>query len=187
MLAERILKRVAARLARNARASWPKLIVAAVVLLALPALAYWRGLGVEQSDVGANSSEMVVETLEQNTARVNVVLKEKSGPRRLVINIGVPEALSIAGDLNLSNNVPAVTAYSMSNSMVSSLGGKVQRVVVNDATDRGFFAKVVLSADNREVVVDAAPSDAIALAVRTKTPIFVDANVLAKAGVVPGR
>jgi bifunctional DNase/RNase len=75
----------------------------------------------------------------------------------------------------------------MTRSLVDGVGGRVQRVVVNNVTDTAYFAKVVLATDSREVVVDAAPSDAIALALRAKAPIFADTLVLDKAGIVSGR
>lgn len=185
MLVRRILKRVFARTSSGARSTWPKLALAVLVLAALPALAYWRGIGSDPSQVGASATEMMVETLEPTPgqARLNLVLKEKSGPRRLVVAIGQAEAFSIIKDLDLPYNVPAVTAYSMTRQIVGDLGGKVQRVVVNNASDRELFAKVVLATDTREVVIDATPSDAIALALKTKAPIYVEPAVLDKAGV----
>jgi len=164
------------------------LIIVLVVLAVLGPLAYWRGLGLDSSDVGANATEMVVERLDvPSPTKINLVLKEKSGPRRLVVAVGQAEASSIMQDLNLPYRVEPVTAYSMTRSIADGLGGKIQRVVVNNATDTAFFAKVVVSMDNREVVVDAAPSDAIALALRAKAPIFADPTVLDKAGIVSGR
>ena len=187
MLLRRFFRRLFLRSTSGARSNLPKLVVVLLVLLALPAIAYWRGMGLEQSDVGQNSTEMVVERIDQSSSMVNLVLKEKAGPRRLVVALGLAEALSIAGDLKLNTGMPDVNAYGLSRSLVDSLGGRVQRVVVNNVTDKNLYAKVILSADNREVVIDAAPSDAIALAVRAKAPIFVDAGVLDKAGIVSGR
>lgn len=185
MLVRRILKRVFVRTSSGARANWLKLLLALVVLAALPALTYWRGIGNDPSQVGTNATEMVVETLEPTPGqpRLNLVLKEKSGPRRLVVAVGQAEAFSIIKDLDLPYNVPAVTAYSMTRQIVGDLGGKVQRVVVNNATDKELFAKVVVATDTREVVIDATPSDAIALAMKTKAPIYAEPAVLDKAGV----
>jgi bifunctional DNase/RNase len=183
MLLRRLFKRLIAR-----SFSLPKLIIALVVVAALPAAAYWRGFGTNPSEIGANASEMVVERLDTGTSnRINLVLKEKSGPRRLVVTVGQAEAFSIIQDLNLPYQAPQVTAYSMTRSIADGLGGKIQRVVVNDANDKQFYAKIVLSTDNHEVAVDAAPSDAIALALRAKAPIFADLAVLDKAGIVSGR
>ena len=185
MMLVRVLKRLFARTFAGARASVPKLILVLVVLAALPALAYWRGLGNDPSQVGANASEMVVERVEPTSdqIRANVVLKEKSGPRRLVVTVGPTEAFSIIKDLDLPYNAPSVTAYSLTRQIVGDLGGRIQRVVVNNATDKELFAKIVLSTGTGEVLVDAAPSDAIALALKTKAPIYAEALVLDRAGV----
>ena len=188
MLIRRFFRRLLARSFGGLRTSWPKLIVVLVILAALPAAAYWRGLGLDSSEVGANSTEMVVERLDVPTpTKINLVLKEKAGARRLVVAVGQAEASSIVQDLNLPYRVEPVTAYSMTRSITDGLGGKIQRVVVNNASETAFFAKVVVATDNREVVIDAAPSDAIALALRAKAPIFADTMVLDKAGIVSGR
>ena len=187
MLLRRIVRRLAARGA-GLRSSRPKLVLALVVLAVLPAFAVWRGLGVANSEVGANASEMVVEQLDTSTSnKLNLVLKEKSGPRRLVVAVSPMEASSIIKDLDLPYQVMPVTAYAMSRSIADGLGARVARVVVNNATDKAFFAKVVLATESREITVDAAPSDAIALALRAKAPIYADAMVLDKAGIVSGR
>jgi uncharacterized protein len=186
MLLRRILRRLGAR-AAGLRSGWPKLVLALVILAALPAFALWRGMGVETSDVGAGASEMMVEQLDTSANKLNLVLKEKSGPRRLVVAVSAMEASSIVNDLNLPYRVEPVTAYAMTRSIADGLGAKIARVVVNNATDKAFFAKIVLATDNREIAIDAAPSDAIALALRAKAPIYADATVLEKAGIVSGR
>jgi bifunctional DNase/RNase len=71
--------------------------------------------------------------------------------------------------------------YDLMRSLVTGLGGDLNRVVVNNVTDTTFFAKVVMSSNGREVEIDSRPSDAIALALRAKVPIFADATVLEKA------
>ena len=60
-------------------------------------------------------------------------------------------------------------------SLVQELGGTVNRVVVNNVTNETFYAKVIMSTDSRQVEVDSRPSDAIALALRARVPIFAPA------------
>lgn len=184
-----VLRRIVARLLARSSRSWPKLLLAGILLAALPIAAALRGLGQDPTQVGANASEMVVERLEPTPPnKLNLVLKEKSGARRLVLAVGQAEAGSIIQDLDLPYRIdPPVTAYAMTRSIVDGVGGRVQRVVVNNVNDTSFFAKIVLSTDDREVAVDAAPSDAIALALRAKAPIYADTSVLDKAGIISGR
>src|SRR5204863_2259880 len=60
----------------------------------------------------------------------------------------------------------------------------LERVVINDLADETFFAKLILDQDGKTIEVDARPSDAIALAIRTEVPIFVEEKVLETAGMV---
>jgi len=62
-------------------------------------------------------------------------------------------------------------------------GGTVNRVVVNNVSNETFYAKVIMSTESRQVEVDSRPSDAIALALRARVPIFAESSVLDKAGV----
>jgi bifunctional DNase/RNase len=150
-------------------------------------LAYWRGFGSDTAQLSGDESEMVVERLEPSQNKINLVLKEKTGGRRLVVAVGVAEAGSIVQDLNLPYNAPQVTAYTTARSITDGLGGKIQRVVVNNFADSAFTSKIVVQTDGREILVDAPPSDAIALALKTKAPIFANTNVLDRAGIATGR
>jgi bifunctional DNase/RNase len=68
-------------------------------------------------------------------------------------------------------------------SVIAELGGTIVSVIINDLSDDIYYARLVLDADGRHVEVDSRPSDAIALAVRAKVPIYVAENVLDSAGV----
>jgi bifunctional DNase/RNase len=68
--------------------------------------------------------------------------------------------------------------------VIASLGGKVTQVVINELADETFFAKLIIDDNGRHVEVDSRPSDAIALAIRAKVPIFVEDGVLDQAGMV---
>src|SRR6185436_8359315 len=65
--------------------------------------------------------------------------------------------------------------------MIAELDGRVTRVVINDLRDSTFFAQIRVSIGERTLEVDARPSDAIALALRTEAPIFVAQSVLDQA------
>jgi len=142
---------------------------------------------VAQGDV--DTREMVVEKVQpvNNGERIDLYLKEKNGSRRLVMAVGQSEALAIFADLNNSaqsaRRIESPRTYDLMRTLVNELGGSVDRVIVNSVTDTQFHAKVVMSAVNGPIEVESRPSDAIALALRVKAPIFAEASVLERAGV----
>ena len=128
--------------------------------------------------------EMVVESVRVNlqTYQRVVVLKEKGSERYLPIWIGNNEADAIV--IQLQNvPVPRPQTHDLLKSIITELGAKVTRVVVNDLTEDVFYARVGLDIQGRHVEVDSRPSDAIALAVRVQAPIFAEESVLDKAAV----
>lgn len=128
--------------------------------------------------------EMVVESVRVNlqTYQRVVVLKEKASDRYLPIWIGNNEADAIVIQLQ-SVPVPRPQTHDLLKAVVSQLGAKITRVVVNDLTDDVFFAQVTIEIQGRTIDVDSRPSDAIALAVRVQAPIFAEESVLEQAGV----
>src|SRR2546425_13312911 len=111
-----------------------------------------------------------------------VMLKEKTSPRYLPIWIGHFEADAIAIPMQ---NVPVQRplTHDLLKGVIEQLGGKLTQVVINELADETFFAKLIVDANGRHVEVDARPSDAIALAIRAKVPIYVEDSVLERAGV----
>jgi hypothetical protein len=109
-----------------------------------------------------------------------VVLKETDRERYLPIAIGPAEAGAIAIKLMNAEVVRPLT-HDLICSVIGSLGGHVTRILINDVSDGIYYARVVLDVDGRHVEVDSRPSDAIALAVRTSVPIFVEERVLERA------
>jgi bifunctional DNase/RNase len=128
--------------------------------------------------------EMVVESVRVNLQTYHrvVVLKEKESDRHLPIWIGNNEADAIV--IQLQNvPVPRPQTHDLLRAVIGELGAQVTRVVVSDLSEDVFYARVVIEIEGRQVEVDSRPSDAIALAVRVKSPIFVEDSVLEKAGV----
>src|SRR5207237_8607340 len=68
--------------------------------------------------------------------------------------------------------------------VIERVGGKRRQVVINELADETFVAKLIVDAGGRHVEVDARPSDAIALAIRAKVPIYVEESVFEQAGLV---
>ena len=109
-----------------------------------------------------------------------VVLKEKGGERFLPIVIGINEAIAIK--MKLGGFIPPrPLTHDLMSVIVSKLDVTLERIVVDNLTEGTFHAKLYfIKNDAKSVVIDARPSDSIALAVRTKTPIFVEEHVLEK-------
>lgn len=123
-------------------------------------------LGLSASQAGTNAFALM--------------LKEANGPRRLTIVIGVPEAQAIANELEGIKPQRPMT-HDLLRAVVEGLGGSVQEVVIGNLVDSTYYASIVFAYSGLEI--DARPSDAIALAVRTGVPIYVDEEVMNEAGV----
>ena len=106
-----------------------------------------------------------------------VILKDKAGERVLPIWVGIFEANAIA--LQIENvATPRPMTHDLLRNVISDLDGRVERVVVSDLRDNTFYAVIHLTVKGESVAVDARPSDAIALALRTRSPILVEENVI---------
>lgn len=109
-----------------------------------------------------------------------IVLKEKSGSRILPIVIGIHEATAIKMKLS-GFNPPRPLTYDLMANIIDKLDNRLEKVVIDNLIEGTFHAKLYLkNSDNTSEVVDARPSDSIALAVRTKSPIFAEENVVKK-------
>jgi len=108
-----------------------------------------------------------------------VFLKEKSGSRCLPIVIGINEAVSIRMHLNGFIS-PRPLTHDLMCSILGDLGVKLEKVVIDKLIDNTFYAKLYLKTQNGSKIVDARPSDCIALAVRMRASLFVDDEVFHK-------
>ncbi|MGQ9598778.1 MAG: bifunctional nuclease family protein [Anaerolineae bacterium] len=113
-----------------------------------------------------------------------VVLKEEGVERYLAIWIGPYEADAITIKLQ-GVEVARPLTHDLLQQSITKLGAKISHVIVNDLLDDTFYARVVMDKDGERIELDSRPSDAIALAVRAKVPIFVSESVMERAGVVP--
>src|SRR5262245_4404451 len=110
-----------------------------------------------------------------------IVLKEKNGERQIPIVIGFMEASSIKMKIS-GIEVPRPLTHDLLVSVIAASGAKMTRLLIDRLETNTFFAKLEIKDKTGEVkLVDCRPSDGIALAVRLKTPIFVDEDVLTKA------
>ncbi|OGW63614.1 MAG: hypothetical protein A2V83_09585 [Nitrospirae bacterium RBG_16_64_22] len=104
-----------------------------------------------------------------------VVLEDDT--RTLPIWVGIPEANAIALELE-KVLTPRPMTHDLIRNILESLNVSVQKIVVNDLRDNTYFATITLGRNGESVEVDSRPSDAIALALRTASPIYVDEVVL---------
>jgi bifunctional DNase/RNase len=112
-----------------------------------------------------------------------IVLRDGDGQRILPIWVGVFEANAIA--LQIENvQTPRPMTHDLLKNVIDGLDARVERIVVCDLRDNTFYAAIHVSTAASAHVVDARPSDAIALALRTGSPIFVDDRVIESARAV---
>jgi bifunctional DNase/RNase len=112
-----------------------------------------------------------------------VILREKGADRYLPIWIGPAEADAISMKLQNVDTTRPMT-HDLLDSVINTLGAKVNFIVVNDLRNDTFFAKITLNTNGKQIEIDSRPSDAIALAVRTTSPIYVEESILEKAGII---
>ena len=111
-----------------------------------------------------------------------VLLREMSDAARLLpIFIGAPEATAIAIALD-GVTTPRPMTHDLLRNVLEELSADVERVVVTELRDKTFFAELHLLRDGGRIVLSSRPSDAIALAARTGTPIFAEEAVIQEAG-----
>lgn len=112
-----------------------------------------------------------------------LILNEMNGNRRLPIIIGTFEAQAIALELERIKP-PRPMTHDLLRSVIQGFGSYVKFVLISELRDGTFFAHVTLDSDGNDLELDARPSDAIALAIRFDSPIYVSAAVLDDAGIV---
>jgi hypothetical protein len=114
-----------------------------------------------------------------------IILRDDAGDRVLPIWVGIFEANAIA--LQIENvATPRPMTHDLLRNVIQDLDGAVQKVVVSELKENTFFAVIHLSVRGEPVLIDARPSDAIALALRTKAPIYVEEDVIDNAKALDG-
>lgn len=117
--------------------------------------------------------------LDPTTNTPIIILKDLKDKIALPIWIGLLEASSIAVELEKIQPARPLT-HDLVKNILSSLNIQVSRVEVIDLKDNTFYALIHLTKDGKTFEIDARPSDAIALALRTSAPIYVDEKVIRK-------
>lgn len=113
-----------------------------------------------------------------------VMLKEMNTERYLPIFIGPFEADAITYELQDMPQARPFT-HDLIKSVIRELGGRVVHVLINELRNDIFYARLVIDVNGKLIDIDSRPSDAIAVAVRVKAPIFVAEAVMDRAGIEP--
>jgi len=122
-------------------------------------------------------------TVDRESNTPIVVLKDPKGETMLPIVIGRFEASAITAELEQISFARPMT-HDLIKNLIGHLGARVNRVEVCDLRDDTFYAWIYLMVNSKEMRIDARPSDALAIALRTRSPIYVDERVLEKSGAV---
>jgi uncharacterized protein len=106
-----------------------------------------------------------------------IILRETDGERVLPIWVGVFEANAIA--LQIENvTTPRPMTHDLLRNVIQDLRARIDKIVVSDLKENTFYALIYLTVNGDVVAIDARPSDAIALALRARAPIFVEERVI---------
>jgi uncharacterized protein len=108
-----------------------------------------------------------------------VILRDDAETNLLPIWVGLFEANAIALQME-GVTTPRPMTHDLLKNVIEKIQGDVVRVVINALEENTFYAQIHLRVADREVLVDSRPSDAIALALRTNAPVFVEEEVLEK-------
>lgn len=114
-----------------------------------------------------------------------LILSETDGNRRLPIIIGTFEAQAIALELE-HIKPPRPMTHDLLRNVIQSFDSFVKSIVISDLKEGTFYAKVICDLNGQDIEMDARPSDAIALGIRFKAPIFASSEVLNEAGINSG-
>ncbi len=112
-----------------------------------------------------------------------VILKDAAGRKFLPILIGPFEATAIALALE-GTSVPRPLSHDLMASIIEVLGATVASVRIDEIRNNAFYAKIVIEKDGKQTEIDARPSDSLALALRTKAPIFVEDRIIMEESVI---
>ena len=152
------------------------------LFLAVGCAAGW--LGCERAAAPAANDEIAVSVrnlmIDPRVGSPVVMLSEEDGERQVAIWIGLSEAHSIASEIDRRTPLRPNT-HDLAKHLVEELQGSVVRVVVTELRENIYYAVVELQSRGRLLRVDARPSDAIAIGLRSAAPIFVRDDVFGAA------
>jgi bifunctional DNase/RNase len=128
--------------------------------------------------------EVIIDSIRVSLMDQNriVVLKDAANDRYLPIWIGPCEADAITIELQ-DQPIKRPLTHDLLKAVITEMGGKVVHILINDLRNDVYYARVLVDMGERQVEIDSRPSDAIALAVRVKVPIFVADTIMDRAAI----
>jgi bifunctional DNase/RNase len=124
-------------------------------------------------DIEVELSRIIIN---ESTDEQIIVLKERNGDRSFPIVIGITEIFAI--DRRLKGiEPPRPLTHELLESVIKNMGGKVEKIIINDLRRHTFYARIHISYNGKLVDVDSRPSDAIALGASLHIPIYVAEHV----------
>jgi hypothetical protein len=112
-----------------------------------------------------------------------VVLKDSNTDRYLPIWIGPCEADAITAELQ-QQPIKRPLTHDLLRNVIREMGGRVVHIFINELRNDVYYARILIDISGRQVEIDSRPSDAIALGVRVKVPIFVNESVMDRAAIL---
>lgn len=128
--------------------------------------------------------EMVIDSVRQSPVNLQwvVTLKEKLAERYLLIYVGLSQADTIKWELTKVRSPRAIT-QDLGLTGIDMTDSKLESVTINRFEDNAFYAKLLMTSNNKAYEVNCPAAKALAIAVRTKVPVFADEAILNKAGI----
>ena len=128
--------------------------------------------------------EMLIDSLRRSLANLQwvVTLKEKLAERYLLIYVGLSQANTIERELTKVRSPRAIT-QDLGLTGIDTTDSKLESVTINRFEDNAFYAKLLMTSNNKAYEVNCPAAKALAIAVRTKVPVFADEAILNKAGI----
>lgn len=109
-----------------------------------------------------------------------VILSDEENQKALPIWIGIFEASAILSQIENINTARPMT-HDLIKNIINQIGSEVINITVTELKDNTYYATIELMIDNKKLLIDSRPSDAIAIALRVGAPILVDEEVIEKA------
>lgn len=113
-----------------------------------------------------------------------VMLRDVDGDRQLPIWIGPCEAESITLELQDTQMARPLT-HDLLKNVIETLGGKISHILISELREQVFYARLYIDVNGKLMDIDCRPSDAIAVAVRAKVPVFIEEEVMEEIGIMP--